>query len=68
MRGLEARLRRLEGRGSCPLCEESRAAVLEHHRSRAGDRFEALRRMRAGCSPYSLRYRQAPQTGGGRGA
>ncbi len=29
MRGLEARLRRLEGRGSCPLCEESRAALKE---------------------------------------
>ncbi len=30
MRGLEARLRRLEtGRGACPLCEEARTAFLE---------------------------------------
>ncbi len=29
MRGFEALLRRLEGGGACPLCEESRAAILE---------------------------------------
>ncbi len=29
LRGFEDRLRQLEGRGSCPLCEEARAAVLE---------------------------------------
>ena len=29
MRGFESRLRRLEGRGDCPLCEEAHAALLE---------------------------------------
>ena len=29
MRGIEARLRRLEGGGACPRCEEARAALLE---------------------------------------
>ncbi len=29
MRGFEGRLRRLEGGGACPECEEARAALLE---------------------------------------
>ncbi len=29
MRGFEGRLRRLEGAGACPECEEARAALLD---------------------------------------
>lgn len=47
MRGLEARLRRLEtGRGACPLCEEAHAAILE---SIVADKPGTVPRHCAGC-------------------
>ncbi len=47
MRGLEARLRRLEtGRDMCPLCEAARAAFLE---SLAADKPGTVPRHCAGC-------------------